>query len=147
LHAFGVMAYRRPESVLVVVYTLAGEVLMLRRHSPPDFWQSVTGSLEWSESPREAAKRELLEETGLADDGLQDCEQRNRFTIYPFFRHRYAPDVESNEEHVFRLPLEERLPVAIDPAEHEEFRWLAKTEAAKLARSHTNRDAILRWVP
>jgi len=56
---------KRPESVLVVVYTRAGEVLMLRRTSPRGFWQSVTGSLEWGELPAHAAARELYEETGL----------------------------------------------------------------------------------
>lgn len=41
------MAYKRPESVLVVIYARqSGRVLMLQRRDDPDFWQSVTGSLE-----------------------------------------------------------------------------------------------------
>jgi len=31
----------------MVIYTTAGEVLLLKRREPPDFWQSVTGSLHW----------------------------------------------------------------------------------------------------
>ena len=37
-------AFKRPESVLVVVHAAAGRVLMLERTSPPRFWQSVTGA-------------------------------------------------------------------------------------------------------
>ena len=59
-------SWKRPESVLVVVYTAADEVLVLLRRQPPDFWQSVTGSLRWDEThPLDAARRELREETGL----------------------------------------------------------------------------------
>jgi len=48
----------------VVVYTVTDEVLALRRRQPPDFWQSVTGSLRWDETdPLDAARRELFEET------------------------------------------------------------------------------------
>ena len=56
-------SHKRPESVLVVVYSADSQVLMLRRHEPPTFWQSVTGSLEWGEQPEQAARRELVEET------------------------------------------------------------------------------------
>src|SRR3970282_1647166 len=35
-----------PVSVLVVVHTAQREVLLLARAARPDFWQSVTGSLE-----------------------------------------------------------------------------------------------------
>ena len=52
--------FKRPESVLVVVYTRTGKVLLLKRADDPDFWQSVTGSLLWEETePRQAAAREL----------------------------------------------------------------------------------------
>jgi len=139
--------YKRPESVLVVIHSPAADVLMLRRSRPEDFWQSVTGSLEWGESARDAAVRELQEETGLSPERLIDCEQSDTFTIYPYFRHRYEPGVETNREHVFRLEIERTSAIRLDPAEHLEFRWLPKQEAARLATSHTNRDAILAWVP
>lgn len=41
------MNYKRPESILAVIYARSsGRVLMLQRRDDPDFWQSVTGSLE-----------------------------------------------------------------------------------------------------
>ena len=79
--------YKRPFSVLVVVHTRSGEVLLLRRRDPPDFWQSVTGSLREGESPAEAAARELAEETGIAHAGLVDCGITHRF---PMDRYREA---------------------------------------------------------
>ena len=51
--------YRRPESVLIVIYTDGGEFLLLERRRPPGFWQSVTGSLEWGEFADSAARREV----------------------------------------------------------------------------------------
>ena len=63
--------HRRPLSVLVIVYTKQGEVLLLRRSRPFDFWQSVTGSLQPGESHAEAAERELREETGLSGCDLR----------------------------------------------------------------------------
>ena len=140
--------FKRPESVLVLVYTEAGEVLLLRRRQPDDFWQSVTGSLEGDETPEQAARRELFEETGLAvSTGLVDCKITNRFPILPAWRPRYAPDVSHNTEYVFRLALTERLTIRINPEEHSEYQWLDRVSAAALASSYTNREAILAWVP
>ena len=51
--------YRRPESVLVIVHTASLECLLLERVSPEGFWQSVTGTLRWDETPPMAAAREL----------------------------------------------------------------------------------------
>ena len=138
-------AYKRPESVLVVVATRPGDVLLLRRCEPDDFWQSVTGSLHWDETPLAAARREVREETGIvADMGLEDCGIVNEFEIIPPWRPRYAPDIKTNREYVFRLLLEDRPEVRLNPNEHSEYVWLPKEQAAARASSATNRDAILK---
>ena len=140
------ISYKRPESVLVVVYTHAGLVLLLRRRQPPHFWQSVAGSLEWGESAESAVARELREETGI-DAPVIDCNTMNRFVIYPVWRHRYAPGVVENVEHVFRLELDAAREVRLDTIEHREYRWLRRDAALSLVSSHTNAAAIKRWVP
>ena len=56
--------FKIPQSVLVVIYTPALEVLLIRRADAPDFWQSVTGSKDaLDESYSQTAVREVLEET------------------------------------------------------------------------------------
>jgi dATP pyrophosphohydrolase len=134
--------YKRPESVLVVVHTADGEVLLLHRADRADFWQSVTGSLEPGETPIEAARRELSEETGLDGSGVVDCHRRRRFPIAPEWRHRYAPEVTHNLEHEFRLGSGIRQKPRLDPYEHDDAVWLDIPEAAERATSWTNRAAI-----
>jgi len=139
--------YKRPESVLVVIYSQSGHVLMMQRVFPDEFWQSVTGSLEWGEQPREAAVRELKEETGLSAEGLIDCEYSQEFEIYSIWRDRYAPGVMHNREHVFLLPVKSCDDIQFDPREHSDFRWVTRAEAIQMATSYTNSEAIARWVP
>ena len=139
--------YKRPESVLVVIYTSSGEVLMLERRQPPGFWQSVTGSLQWNESARQAAIREVREETGLSvEEQLVDCGYSNRFEILPAWRSRYAPGTDWNTEHVFRVEIASIAPIQLNSVEHRRAGWLPARQAADRASSHTNRAAIERYV-
>jgi len=134
--------YKRPESVLVVVYTRAGQVLLLRRADGPDYWQSVTGSMHWDdEQPRAAA---LREETGITADpqALSDWHTSNRYSIFPEWRYKYAPGTNENTEHTFSLELPEAVAVTLTAAEHTDYRWLPFAAAAQRAFSWTNRDAI-----
>jgi len=128
----------------VLVYTSAREFLMLQRLEPAGFWQSVTGSLKWGESPRLAALRELAEETSIqAGSLLVDLHQRVSFPIIEPWKPRYSPDAHFNTEYWFCLQLASRRLIRPNPAEHKGYRWLPQQQAARLATSWTNRDAIL----
>ena len=137
--------YKRPESVLVVIYTRGMKILLLRRKNPDYFWQSVSGALDWGEEAHEAAVRELREETGLPAKGLIDCQTSYRFVIYPVWRHRYAPGVVENVEHVFRLEVGSPCEITLDETEHSEYGWFDYDEALVRVNSHTNGAAIQRW--
>ena len=141
----GSMRYKLPVSVLVVIHSLDREVLLLERARRPGFWQSVTGSLDWPEEPLEtAAAREVREETGIDPAGgrLARWNLANTFEIYLHWRHRFAPGVTHNTEHVFGLALPAPLPVTLAPEEHTAFAWMPWREAAQKCFSWSNRDAI-----
>jgi dihydroneopterin triphosphate diphosphatase len=134
--------FKRPESVLVVIYTRSRECLLLERTAPRGFWQSVTGSLRWDEGAAECAAREVREETGLATDGLVDARREHAFPILPGFSHRYAPGVEVNLEHLWYLERPTIEPVRLKPNEHVAFEWLPIDAAIERVTSWTNREAL-----
>jgi dihydroneopterin triphosphate diphosphatase len=138
------VAYKLPVSVLVVVHTPALEVLLLERADRPGFWQSVTGSQHEGELLRDTATREIREETGLdaARYELTDWGKENRYEIFPHWRHRYAPGVTHNTEHVFGLRLPGTLAVTLEPKEHLRCEWLPWREAAERVFSWSNAEAL-----
>jgi len=137
--------YKRPESVLVLVATRTGEVLLLERMHPAGFWQSVTGSLEWGENALDAAQRELAEETGISAATLEDLQIGACFCIRSEWRVRFAPDIQENREHWFRLWLDVPLPVYPSP-EHVRVQWLPVQQAVKGVASWSNRVALQRFI-
>lgn len=144
-------AFKIPQSVLVVIHTPSLEVLLMRRADTVDFWQSVTGSKDRDEDAyRQTAIREVLEETGidcgapaLGADALVDWRLENIYDIYPRWRHRYAPDVTRNTEHLFGLAVPAGTSVVLNPREHTAYRWLPWREAAEACYSPSNAEAIL----
>jgi dATP pyrophosphohydrolase len=137
--------HKQPVSVLVVIHTSSLEVLLLERSAHPGFWQSVTGSCEGNEKLIDTARREVQEETGIdtASGLLVDWRMTNTFEIFSEWRHRYAPGVTHNVEHVFSLELPDRRNIVTAPDEHRDWRWVPWKEAAEHCFSWSNRDAIL----
>jgi dATP pyrophosphohydrolase len=136
--------HKTPISVLVLIHTPDLQVLLLERADKAGFWQSVTGSLEGDETPQQAAMREVLEETGLRAEQYQltDWQLSHVYEIYPHWRHRYAPGVTQNIEHVFGLELAEKCAVKLAPDEHIGQQWLNWRAAAIKVFSWTNVEAI-----
>jgi dATP pyrophosphohydrolase len=132
--------FRRPESVLIVIYTDAKEFLLLERRRPPGFWQSVTGSLEWGETPDRAARRELEEETGITQGVLVNLQWTQTYEILASFGKVYAPGVNRNLEHAFSLRLPK--PVEVTLTEHVQYRWMSNSEALSVVSSDSNRAVI-----
>jgi dATP pyrophosphohydrolase len=134
--------FRRPESVLIVIYTEGGEFLLLERRRPPGYWQSVTGSLEWGEFADAAARREVIEETGITQGLLINLQWTQVYEIMPAFGKVYAPGITRNLEHAFSLRLPQRVPVLLSESEHVQFRWASALDALESVSSSTNRSVI-----
>ncbi|MGY6029052.1 Dihydroneopterin triphosphate diphosphatase [Phytobacter sp. AG2a] len=141
--------YKRPVSVLIVIYAQdTKRVLMLQRRDDPDFWQSVTGSLEDNELAQHAAAREVKEEVtiDIARENLTlvDCQRTVEYEIFSHLRHRYAPGIERNTESWFCLALPHERAIVF--TEHQAYRWVDAPQAAALTKSWSNRQAIEEFV-
>lgn len=141
--------YKQPVSVLVVIFARnTKRVLMLQRRDDPEFWQSVTGSVEPGETTDETARREVWEELGIDTHAEQleivNCKRQIEFEIFSHFRYRYATGVTHNRESWFTLALPEERGVVL--SEHLAWQWLEASAAARLTKSWSNRQAIAEWV-
>lgn len=143
--------FKIPQSVLVVIYTPALDVLLIKRADAAEYWQSVTGSKGHSkETFEQTARREVAEETGIncalgspLANNLHDWQLENVYEIYPRWRHRYAPTVAHNTEHLFGLEVPCGTPVRLSPREHTDFQWLGHRQAAQACYSPSNAEACL----
>lgn len=149
LAAFLMMQYKNNQSVLVVIYAKnTNRVLMLQRQDDPDFWQSVTGTIESGETPKKTAIRELWEEVRLEisenSTALFDCNESIEFEIFPHFRYKYAPNVTYCREHWFLLAMEQEFEPIL--SEHLAYQWVSPEQAIQMTKSSNNAEAIRKYI-
>ena len=143
------MQYKNNQSVLVVIYAKdTNRVLMLQRQDDPDFWQSVTGTIESGETPKNTAIRELWEEVRLEisenSTVLFDCKESIEFEIFPHFRYKYAPNVTHCHEHWFLLAVEQEFEPIL--SEHLAYQWVSPEQAIQMTKSSNNAEAIRKYI-
>ncbi len=137
------------DSVQVVVRRARGEgfewLVLTRTEARGAFDQPVTGMLDPGESPAEAAKREVFEETGLEipPGALEDLAYVHSFLVEAWTR----PDNEAGamvfcREHGFAWEAASDARVLTDPREHVRARWLPTSEALLAMRWSGNRRAV-----
>ena len=138
------MPYKQPISILLIIHTQDGQVLLLERCDFAGAWQSVTGSRDDDEALIATAQRELFEETGIIaqPEQIKDWQQSSEFEIFARWRHRYAPGVTHNTEHVFSIELSQPCAVTLAPREHTQYRWLACADAIEMVFSPSNAAAL-----
>jgi lipoyl(octanoyl) transferase len=128
-------------TVSVVPVGEDGRVLLLRRSADRGgFWQQVTGRVEPGETPAEAARRELGEETG-ADVPVVDLGYRHAFALDPSVNRVRPGALVVVEETAFAA----RLPAGFAPTlsdEHSEHVTVAPAEAMKRLRFAGLRKAV-----
>ena len=143
------MAYKKPESVLVVLYDQHHKELLLQRNDDPEFWQSVTGAMEDGEQPIETAYREVAEETGIDAKQLSiemfNHNRQNQYEIRSRWLHGYPPGTRFNNEHVFSLQVDSTLPLVL--TEHLQYEWVDKAQALARLWSPSNKEAVSMFVP
>lgn len=144
-----VVKFKNNQSVLVVIYAKdTNRVLMLQRQDDPDFWQSVTGTIESGETPKNTAIRELWEEVRLDisenSTALFDCKESIEFEIFPHFRYKYAPNVTHCHEHWFLLAVEQEFEPIL--SEHLAYQWVSPEQAIQMTKSSNNAEAIRKYI-
>jgi lipoyl(octanoyl) transferase len=144
---------RLPYQVLIYIRRRrtpdSAEYLLLRRTAARGgFWQGVTGGVEEHESLAQAARREVVEETGYQQfTSFLPLNFRYRFPLdRERWGHLYAPEVETIIEECFgaEVGLDQGEPV-LDPSEHDQHLWLGAQQALALLTWPENREAFRRF--
>jgi lipoyl(octanoyl) transferase len=136
----------RPETIKLVkilVHDNDRVLLLHRRAERGNFWQPVTGSIEEGELPLETARRELVEETGHAGDPRPLDLQQSFLIESAYLASKYDGPIIASEVN-FASSLDSRLPIKLDPEEHDGHGWFTFAEAYEKIRWTDDREALER---
>ena len=139
----------RPDLVACWMYRVdgAGELRILLLHRAPGrifpgIWQPVTGRLEDGERIVDGALRELIEETGIAPEGIETLYGVDQVNIF------HADHIDMLQaEAVFAAELRSGVEAVLSD-EHDDQRWVTPAEAAEMVLWPAYREAIaqIEWL-
>ncbi len=134
---------RAPFQILAIPYRFIGgnlRICVLHR-ADHDQWQFVAGGGEDSETPVEAARREIWEECGLYAEVTQltaTCHIPTNI-FHPHILDEWPSDLYVVPEYSFAFPCPDELTLS---HEHTECVWLTPAEARSKLKWDSNRTAL-----
>jgi len=142
---FGREMVERPETLrLIKVIIHNGDHRVLLLHRKPhrgNFWQPITGTIEPGESPIDAARREIVEETGTPGEP-KDIGLVQSFMIESQYLASRYPSPIIVSETGFAAHADPQVPIRMDPTEHDEYGWFTFEEAYGKIRWTDDREAL-----
>ncbi len=135
---------RAPFQILAIPYKYKGEapIYCVLHRSDYDQWQFIAGGGEDSETPKEAAKREILEEGGISITNIIALKSKCYIPVENFpRRHLYGwpDDTYVIPEYSFGFECMDEL---ILSHEHTELVWLSYEEAREKLQWDSNKTAL-----
>lgn len=123
----GVIVFRRDHGDLTFL-------LLKSRQTRRPIWEFPKGGVAEGETPRDAALRELQEETGIPPDDIRLVPGFQRTEHYRFTLQRAAGGTAVRKQVVYFLGETDRQDVQIAPDEASDFAWLEAVEALRRVR-------------
>ena len=126
------------------VYVVFENKVLLHKHKKYNIWLPPGGHIELDEDPVQAAKREVLEETGLQVNLVGESQMRwadkSVELLSPRFVNRHFTEAGKNHEHVDFIYLATTDDEVVTPEdEGGEMRWLSQED---IERMHDIKDNI-----
>lgn len=135
---------RAPFQILAVPYRITDgiPIFCVFHRSDFDQWQFIAGGGEDDETPLEAAKREIFEESGIKAKNIIELKSMCYIPtdIFPKkYLYNWAKDTFVVPEYSFGFECKEDITIS---HEHTEFVWLNYEEARKKLKWDSNRTAL-----
>lgn len=135
---------RLPKQVLIIPYRITNGVaeFCIFKRKDLEFWQWISGGVEdFDENILAAAKREILEETGVKDVELTELECVTKIPVVNIVKEfRWGNDIFYADEYSFSVKFD-NIEIQLSE-EHNIYSWVSYEEARKKLKYDSNKSAL-----